>query len=31
MEDYIDPDWVDTIEIGFNEIIAKSASKIVAS
>jgi hypothetical protein len=30
MEDYIDPDWLDTIEIGFNEVIAKSASKIVA-
>ena len=30
MEDYINPEWVDIIELGFNKTIAKAASKIVA-
>jgi hypothetical protein len=30
MEDYIDPNWVDIIEIGFNDTVAKAANKIVA-
>ena len=29
MEDFIDSRWVDAIDIGFNESIAKNASKIV--
>jgi len=29
MEDFIDFEWLDAISIGFNEIIAKNAKKIV--
>jgi len=29
MEDYINPEWADCIEVGFNPTIAKSATKIV--
>lgn len=28
-QDYINPDWQDAIEIGFNEKIAQNSSKIV--